>query len=115
MPISCHYFRDCKTPLVLTLESTHVSSLPLRALILFIQTLALYKSFTYLLTYLTGCINFQRFFSGPNLTWGNLGSHLGCTLYLYRLIMLLMSPGNSVTLRLDADYGRASATGHRPF
>jgi len=44
-----------------------------RALILFIQTLALYKSFTYLLTYCLGCKRWSAVYlsAGPHFTPGS--------------------------------------------
>ena len=49
LTVTCH--KDTLLPVSL---SCHLASIHQRALILFIQTLALYKSFTYSLTYLYG-------------------------------------------------------------
>ena len=50
--ITLHFQTSSKDTLLPVSLSCHLASIHQRALILFIQTLALYKSFTYLLTYL---------------------------------------------------------------
>jgi len=50
--ITLHFQTSSKDTLLPVSLSCHIASIHQRALILFIQTLALYKSFTYLLTYL---------------------------------------------------------------
>ena len=56
--------------------SCHLASIHQHALILFIQTLALYKSFTYLLTYLLTFFNYS-------LVWSRLSS--SCMAFPYHL------------------------------
>jgi len=54
--ITLHFQTSSKDTLLPVSLSCHLASILQRALILFIQTLALYKSFTYLLTYLLTAI-----------------------------------------------------------
>jgi len=58
--------------------SFHHTSIHQRALILFIQTLALYKSFTYLLTYLkyyTYIVYYCRIIFYPRILWSSCFTH----------------------------------------